>query len=766
MSWIGVITDVGRDLLAQYVSGGVSINVNRITVGSGLVSAESMREATNLTYFRDFGTIIKKEDVARGVDFEFQIGPSPSTSYEAHEIGLWANVDGEDGVMLALFQNTAGELIPAKSTNPDYAYILSAALVIDDFDTLTITVDGTAYVNYVTYNARCAQVDAWLDGKVDKETGKGLSHEDFTLAEKEKLAGIEAQANKYTLPKASANTLGGVKIGTGISIDGNGVISNSAVRSVATGTADGTLAVNTDGTTANVAVKGLKSAAYREAGSFANASHNHSAADINSGTLPVARGGTGITTNPSELVNLGSETAANVFQTSPRPGVTGTLPVAHGGTGITSNPSIQVNLESTGTDSVFKASPRPGVSGVLPLARGGTGQTNNPSMLTNLGTTNADTVFKASPRPGVTGTLPIANGGTGSTTASGARSNLGAAAASHTHNASDINAGTLPVARGGTGADTAAGARTNLGAAAASHVHSASDITSGTLAVARGGTGIGSTPSVLIDLGSGNAASIYASAPRPGVTGTLPVAHGGTGITSNPSMLTNLGSTSADNVMKATPRPGVTGTLPIANGGTGITSNPSMLTNLGSTSADTVMKATPRPGVTGVLPVANGGTGANSAAGARTNLGAAAASHTHVLSDISNLTGAPNAIGFFTGNGAVKRKIDIGFTPSKVVLMAVLVGQQYNKYASNFSGPTTPGPLLVMFKTGQNYVHSGCPAEWVTADAETYMNREHGGAVVVSGGFMVGYYSESTNQNNNMQFINTSGYEYMYLAWR
>ena len=78
----------------------------------------------------------------------------------------------------------------------------------------------------------------------------------------------------------------------------------------------------------------------------AASSHNHSTANITSGTLPVARGGTGITANPSLLVNLGSTAAAGVFATSPRPGVTGTLPVAHGGTGATSARGANYNLLS------------------------------------------------------------------------------------------------------------------------------------------------------------------------------------------------------------------------------------------------------------------------------------------------------------------------------------------------------------------------------------------------------------------------------------
>ena len=76
----------------------------------------------------------------------------------------------------------------------------------------------------------------------------------------------------------------------------------------------------------------------------AASSHNHSASNITSGTLPVSRGGTGIAANPSMLTNLGSTTAAGVFQTSPRPGITGTLAIAHGGTGATSASAARTAL--------------------------------------------------------------------------------------------------------------------------------------------------------------------------------------------------------------------------------------------------------------------------------------------------------------------------------------------------------------------------------------------------------------------------------------
>ena len=64
----------------------------------------------------------------------------------------------------------------------------------------------------------------------------------YTQAEKTKLSNIAENANNYSLPTSSATVLGGIKIGTNLSIDGNGVVSASggsgAVSSVNTKTGD------------------------------------------------------------------------------------------------------------------------------------------------------------------------------------------------------------------------------------------------------------------------------------------------------------------------------------------------------------------------------------------------------------------------------------------------------------------------------------------------------------------------------------------------
>ena len=61
--------------------------------------------------------------------------------------------------------------------------------------------------------------------KVNKVEGKGLSTNDYTTPEKNKLAAIEAEANKYVLPAATASALGGVKIGSNITLANGGTIS-------------------------------------------------------------------------------------------------------------------------------------------------------------------------------------------------------------------------------------------------------------------------------------------------------------------------------------------------------------------------------------------------------------------------------------------------------------------------------------------------------------------------------------------------------------
>lgn len=81
--------------------------------------------------------------------------------------------------------------------------------------------EGLAYYN--------GKIQTQMGKKVDAETGKGLSTNDFTTAEKEKLEGLST----YTLPATAEETLGGVKVAQTT----NPVPTKTALKADASGTA-------------------------------------------------------------------------------------------------------------------------------------------------------------------------------------------------------------------------------------------------------------------------------------------------------------------------------------------------------------------------------------------------------------------------------------------------------------------------------------------------------------------------------------------------
>lgn len=137
-----------------------------------------------------------------------------------------------------------------------------------------------------------------LAGKQNAVTGKGLSTNDYSTDEKTKLAGIAAGANNYALPAATASTLGGVKVGAGLSV-ASGVLSATGG-----GTADAVA-------WANVTDKPA---------SYPPSTHTHEASGV-TGLSTVATSGSyadlsnkpTIPTNNSQLTNgAGYQTAAQV----------------------------------------------------------------------------------------------------------------------------------------------------------------------------------------------------------------------------------------------------------------------------------------------------------------------------------------------------------------------------------------------------------------------------------------------------------------------
>lgn len=136
------------------------------------------------------------------------------------KVGANLAIDSTTGVLSgdysAASSSAAGLMSATDKTKLDGIEAGATAITVDS----AISSSSTNPVeNQAIYSA--------LAGKVDTETGKGLSSNDYTDTEKTKLAGIEAGANNYSLPTAAAGTLGGVKVGSNLAIDANGVLSGN-----------------------------------------------------------------------------------------------------------------------------------------------------------------------------------------------------------------------------------------------------------------------------------------------------------------------------------------------------------------------------------------------------------------------------------------------------------------------------------------------------------------------------------------------------------
>ena len=69
-----------------------------------------------------------------------------------------------------------------------------------------------------------SKIKSLAGGKVDKVEGMGLTANNYTDGEKEKLANLY----NYTLPEAGPQTLGGVKVGEGLRVTEDGTLSVDA----------------------------------------------------------------------------------------------------------------------------------------------------------------------------------------------------------------------------------------------------------------------------------------------------------------------------------------------------------------------------------------------------------------------------------------------------------------------------------------------------------------------------------------------------------
>lgn len=288
---------------------------------------------------------------------------------------------------MALFKTLRGkrENLPEKKTD-GYAYFC-----IDD---------GTFWIDYLDNNTvQRKQINA---KEAEKLTGMSISNalSSSTTEIPTSKAISDALSNYATNTSVNAKLEGKVSK-AGDTMTGDLAMSNHKITGVATPAAD-TDAANK---------KYVDDAA-------APTIHEHSAASITSGTLPIVRGGTGATTALEALTNLGAAPDSHTHPYLPLMGGTLTGNLTVGSSSVKTNGYIEGTWLKT-TAATSKAG--------------------------NFATIDGDGwIYYRTPAE----TL----------------ADIGAASASHNHSASNITSGTISIARGGTGAANASSALSNLGA--------------------------------------------------------------------------------------------------------------------------------------------------------------------------------------------------------------------------------------------------------------------------------------------------------------
>lgn len=308
------------------------------------------------------------------------------------------------------------------------------------------------------------EIDTKLDNKVDKVNGKGLSANDYTTAEKNKLAGIATGANNYVLPSATDSVVGGMKLYTATGTNTAGTMTQKAI---------------TD------ALSGKSGTGHNHDSVYSKLGHTHTAAEVGATTqtyvdnqIKDAKSYTdtkvaGLVDSAPETLDTLNELAAALGDD---PNFATTMATELGKKATkselnthTSNTTVHItDTERSSWDTHVSSAHAPSNAErniIVGIQRNGTDVSVN-------STTRKVNITVPTKTSELTNNSDFATNASVTSVKEALQANIdGKANSSHNHSASNITSGTLssdrlptvPVSKGGTGATTAPGALINLG---------------------------------------------------------------------------------------------------------------------------------------------------------------------------------------------------------------------------------------------------------------------------------------------------------------
>ena len=168
-----VLTNSGLNLMAQWVDGAV-LTIDKATAGEGTVNEAYLMGQTQLVAEKKQLSIVRQDRVANGVRIQMQCtNEGVAEEFTINQIGVWAHLDDGASVLLSIYQDGTGVLVPTNAEMPEYVCTFYAVLQVSNTGTLQVTIDASAVVTQGQLVAATAAIDAEIEKIVDGTTEVG-----------------------------------------------------------------------------------------------------------------------------------------------------------------------------------------------------------------------------------------------------------------------------------------------------------------------------------------------------------------------------------------------------------------------------------------------------------------------------------------------------------------------------------------------------------------------------------------------------------------
>ena len=202
-----VLTNSGLNLMVQWVDGAV-LTIDKATVGEGTVNEAYLMGQTQLVAEKKQLSIVRQDRVANGVRIQMQCTNEGVTeAFTINQIGVWAHLNDGASVLLSIYQDDTGVLVPTNAEMPEYVFTFYAVLQVSNTGTLEVTIDASAVVTKAQLDEATSAIDAEIKKIVDgtTEVGHATNAAHATSADTATNAGHATSADTATKATQDAN---------------------------------------------------------------------------------------------------------------------------------------------------------------------------------------------------------------------------------------------------------------------------------------------------------------------------------------------------------------------------------------------------------------------------------------------------------------------------------------------------------------------------------------------------------------------------------